>query len=236
MYRGGSSGSSGDGHLPVFVFPSSVTFFTDDTATHKQVLTLYNPYDFPLKFKVLCTAPKKYAVVDPEGVIKAKCCVDLVVRHSSVTPAHINITDKFRIHVYEHGNRQVHGWKDIPATLTAGQPEVLEPTTDSEIQFGALEGSADPHRRQYRFHERRELGGLMGERGGGRSNMVAILVGVVCVVALLLPTEGETPASPGQASHSLLALLPPYLHLSPNQKLIFAYTLGLVTMVILRIT
>ena len=40
-----------DGKLPVFVFPSSLTFYTDDQSSHKQVLTLYNPYDFALKFK-----------------------------------------------------------------------------------------------------------------------------------------------------------------------------------------
>lgn len=37
--------------LPVFVFPQNITFFLDDQSTHKQVLTLYNPYDFPVKFK-----------------------------------------------------------------------------------------------------------------------------------------------------------------------------------------
>lgn len=40
-----------DGKLPVFVFPSSLNFYSDDQSSHKQVLTLYNPYEFPLKFK-----------------------------------------------------------------------------------------------------------------------------------------------------------------------------------------
>jgi len=40
-----------EGKLPVFVFPSNLTFYSDDQASHKQVLTLYNPYDFSLKFK-----------------------------------------------------------------------------------------------------------------------------------------------------------------------------------------
>lgn len=40
-----------DGRIPVFVFPTSLTFYANDQASHKQVLTLYNPYDFPLKFK-----------------------------------------------------------------------------------------------------------------------------------------------------------------------------------------
>lgn len=42
--------SSGDGRIPVFVFPHSVTFYLEDQTTHKQVLTLYNPYEFPVRF------------------------------------------------------------------------------------------------------------------------------------------------------------------------------------------
>lgn len=37
--------------LPVFMFPESITFVLNDQKRHKQVLTLYNPYDFPIKFK-----------------------------------------------------------------------------------------------------------------------------------------------------------------------------------------
>ena len=40
-----------DGKLPVFVFPTTLSFYSDDQSSHKQVLTLYNPYEFPLKFK-----------------------------------------------------------------------------------------------------------------------------------------------------------------------------------------
>ena len=40
-----------DGSLPVFVFPQSLTFYADEQSTHKQVLTVYNPYEFTLRFK-----------------------------------------------------------------------------------------------------------------------------------------------------------------------------------------
>jgi hypothetical protein len=40
-----------EGNLPVFVFPTELIFYADDQSTHKQVLTLYNPYEFALKFK-----------------------------------------------------------------------------------------------------------------------------------------------------------------------------------------
>ena len=48
---------------------------------------------------------------------------------------------------------------------------------------------------------------------------------VVCIAALFLPTEGE------QVLQDY-----PYLQLTVNQKLVFAYVLGLVTMAILRTT
>ena len=53
---------------------------------------------------------------------------------------------------------------------------------------------------------------------------------MICILALFLPTEGD--ASLTSAS-SLLSEYP-WLHLSVNQKLVFAYVLGLVTMAILR--
>lgn len=40
-----------EGRLPVFVFPTELFFYADEQASHKQVLTLYNPYEFALKFK-----------------------------------------------------------------------------------------------------------------------------------------------------------------------------------------
>lgn len=45
------SSTSSPRKLPVFVFPQNITFYLDDQSTHKQILTLYNPYDFPVKFK-----------------------------------------------------------------------------------------------------------------------------------------------------------------------------------------
>ena len=56
---------------------------------------------------VLSTAPKKYTVVDPEGIIRPQCCIDIVIRNIAVHNANLNSTDKFRIHAAEHGNTQV---------------------------------------------------------------------------------------------------------------------------------
>ncbi len=40
-----------DSKIPVFVFPNSMTFFLEDKTTHKRVLSLYNPYDYTIKYR-----------------------------------------------------------------------------------------------------------------------------------------------------------------------------------------
>ena len=45
-----------------------------------------------------------------------------------------------------------------------------------------------------------------------------ILISVVCVIALMLPTQGDITAASSR--------VPDYLHLTVNQKLIVAYILG----------
>lgn len=37
--------------IPVFVFPNSVSFMLEDKTTHKQILSLYNPYDYTVKYR-----------------------------------------------------------------------------------------------------------------------------------------------------------------------------------------
>ena len=39
-----------NGKLPVFVFPTKLNFIIDDKTSYKQSLTLYNPYDFTIKY------------------------------------------------------------------------------------------------------------------------------------------------------------------------------------------
>merc|ERR1712025_1049993 len=73
-------------------------------------------------------------------------------------------------------------------------------------------------------------GGMMGGDARQSPNYTACLAAVVCILALFLPTEGDPSSS---TSGSMLADQP-WPHLSVNQKLVFAYVLGLVTMAILR--
>ena len=58
-----------DRPVHVFVSPNTLTFISQDYSSHKQVLTLYNPYDFKFKYKVLCTAQTKYTMLESEGIV-----------------------------------------------------------------------------------------------------------------------------------------------------------------------
>ena len=39
-----------NGRLPVFVFPGKLFFIINDKSSYKQTLTLYNPYEFNIKY------------------------------------------------------------------------------------------------------------------------------------------------------------------------------------------
>ncbi|XP_076173681.1 motile sperm domain-containing protein 1 isoform X2 [Ptiloglossa arizonensis] len=203
--------------LPVFVFPQNITFFLDDQSSHKQVLTLYNPYDFPIRFRVLSTAPNKYKVVDPEGTIKARCCVDIVIRHISLILSNCNVIDKFRIQMQEHPTKQAIGKRDVEAKLLPGTTENAGRSTPDPEMFQQL--PINEHRQQQSYALIAQNKAI--DRG---TNYVALIAGIVCIAGLLLPIEGE------QNNR-----VPDCLHLSINFKLIFSFVLGMVTIIILRL-
>ncbi|XP_069105159.1 motile sperm domain-containing protein 1-like [Argopecten irradians] len=199
-----------DGKLPVFVFPSSLTFYSDDQSTHKQVLTLYNPYDFPLRFKVLCTTPRKYTVVEAEGTIKEKCCCDIVIRHIDICINNEGIKDKFRIQVVEHGQKKILGRKEVISVLLPKRESSPPPPEDNFMSMqipGRGRDTVQPSSSSRHAPDR-------PMRTGGPS-LIILLAAVTCILALMLPTQGMD----GSTS------LPEYLHLSLHQKLIAAYIL-----------
>ncbi|XP_050396231.1 motile sperm domain-containing protein 1 [Patella vulgata] len=206
-----------DGKLPIFVFPTSLTFFSDDQSSHKQVLTLYNPYDFPLKFKVLSTTPRKYTVVDSEGTIRPRCCVDVVIRHVDICINNEGVKDKFRIQVSEYGQRKILGKKDVMSVLFPKR----ETSPPKEENFHSLSTSiaGNPELPQTPITTRQTTG-----RSVTGPSYIIIFTAVMCIAALAMPTHGEKDTK-----------WPEYLHLSLSQKLIAAYILGLVTMVILKV-
>ncbi|XP_075703472.1 motile sperm domain-containing protein 3 isoform X2 [Rhinoderma darwinii] len=197
--------------VPVFVFPPALDFYADEQASHKQVLTLYNPFPRVLRYKVLSTAPLRYTVVDAEGLVKPNSCIDIVTRHRDIRARHFGATDRFRVEVWEEGaGRGVIGRKDIPATLHPTKPESRE------------QGARDTAPWQPPSHLFSMRQGVPRALSPGLFSLY-VLVGLIALLVLMLPLHGD-PRS----------LLNENLHVSIVQKLVAAYVLGLLTMVFLQ--
>ncbi|CAH0754142.1 unnamed protein product [Bemisia tabaci] len=205
-----------DGKVPFFVFPSSLTFYLEDRTSHKQILTLYNPYEFPIRFKVLCTRSKNYSVVDSEGLIKSLNRIDIVVRHNAPTIANCGVIDKFRIQMIDATTRQVIGKKDVIATLISEKQS--NQINNGEI-FKNIPLHTVSHRDSFSYRSMPEQSQAL-QYSSSTPNIEVILIAIACIIILLLPTEG-------------LSFFP-QLQISVNFKLICSYVLGLLTMVVLR--
>ncbi|NP_001088697.1 motile sperm domain containing 3 L homeolog isoform X2 [Xenopus laevis] len=196
---------------PIFIFPPKLDFYADDQGSHKQVLTLYNPFSHVLRFKVLCTAPLRYTVVEAEGLVKPNSCIDIVTRHRDIRARNYGTTDKFRIEVWEEGaSRGRGGRKDVPATLHGTKPQAAERLPQVSLPW-------HPPSHVYSLRHgfpRTPSPWLFG---------LYMLAGLVSMVILILPLHGDS-----------RSLIHENLQVSVVQKLVAAYVLGLLTMVFLQ--
>lgn len=209
-------------NFPVFVFPVSLEFYFSARHTHKQLLTVYNPYDFSVNFKVLCTSPNKFTVIDPEGVIAPQSCIDIVVRYTQPSVSHCNTTEKFRITMYDRNTQQALGKRDIPTKLIEGEPSNTNPESlgDSFHPLIAKPAAPRPSEEHGRF-----ICNHPSHRDQQPINVVAVAVSICCIAALLLPTQPE---------ENVKSQWPEWLHIGSNLKLVFSFVLGLVSMLVLR--
>lgn len=216
--------SSGlDGRIPVFVFPQALTFYVADQSTHKQILTLYNPYDFRLGFTVLCNNPVCFDVEPSNGVVFAKCSVDIIVTRSNISLNDARERDCLRVVVSEEGTKQVLGKKDILSTLQPGSPSPSSDVGKFESVRGQVRhGVGDSQDLRFGSNPQQQPFGT-GHPYAGPS-LLLVAGAALCVIGLLLPTMGEDEST----------TVPFYLHLSSNIKIVLAYALGLLTYAILK--
>lgn len=239
MSFGGASGSDFlEGRLPVFVFPTNLIFYSDDPQSHTRVVTIYNPYDFPLNYKILSTDPNKYSVTEPEGVIKSRCGIDVLIRHVDVCIRNEGVKEKLRIQLCEYKKKKILGRRDVGALLLPTQDQSkLESDKPFEEFFGATGAGA---------------GAAASTAGGSGQSCLSsssnslkhspsspsdsssstaipfgvVVVAVACLIALMLPSVGDI-------SPTILNL-PDYLYLTLHQKLLAAYILGMITVIAFR--
>ncbi|XP_006504675.1 motile sperm domain-containing protein 3 isoform X1 [Mus musculus] len=242
----GSPPSSGP-VVPVLVFPPDLVFRADQRSGPRQLLTLYNPTGTALRFRVLCTAPAKYTVFDAEGYVKPQSCIDIVIRHVAPVPSHYDVQDRFRIELSEEGTEgRVVGRKDITSVLRApayplelqghseptpnpGPPVWTGLTPARHLQESVrkktlqLSWFLTSNQRDKFFSSSNCSVSDAPQQLATSSFLLFLLAGVISVAFLLLPLQDE-----------LGSQLPQVLHVSLGQKLVAAYVLGLLTMVLLR--
>lgn len=170
--------------LPVFTTPQQqIVFFADDPLSSKQILTIYNPYEFLVKFRILCTDCSKYTVSAPQGVVKPHHTTDIVVQHKAVIPSNIGVSDTVRVQLYTFGHR-TSGQKDIQITLLNSSQREKIPLPNLDTSFQQLEvDSADlVPLRQHPLAQERNTNGVI----------IHFCVIFVCIVILLMPKVGDT--------------------------------------------
>ncbi|XP_035437807.1 motile sperm domain-containing protein 1 [Spodoptera frugiperda] len=210
-------------NLPVFVFPVALEFYLSARHTHKQLLTVYNPYEFPVNLKVLCTSPKKFTVIDPEGVIAPQSCIDIVVRYTQTSQTHCDSIEKFRITMFDKNTQQVLGKRDILTKLIEGEPSNISQECLGDdfhpltMRPAPLRSTEEVSRMAPCTHP--------SHREQQPVNVVAVAVSICCIAALLLPTQPE---------EVMKSQWPDWLHIGSNLKLVFSFVLGLVCMLVLR--
>ncbi|KIH65814.1 hypothetical protein ANCDUO_03866 [Ancylostoma duodenale] len=91
--------------LPVFVSVSEIEFPVSERSP-RRVITVYNPYGYPIQYKVLCNALGNYSVSNSKGILHANCCKDLVVK--CTTRLSVGTTDCLRVEIMRPGETETH--------------------------------------------------------------------------------------------------------------------------------
>ncbi|KAF8792368.1 Motile sperm domain-containing protein 1 [Argiope bruennichi] len=112
--------------LPVFTTPhQQITFYADDPSSHQQLLSIINPYDFFVKFKILVSPDcSKYSVSDAHGTIKPHHTATVTLHHLAVNSSNIGVTEKIRVFLYSTVDRtKVSGKRDLSVVLLDSAPK-----------------------------------------------------------------------------------------------------------------
>jgi len=210
--------------LPFFCSTNSLSFYLDDPNTFSQVLTLYNPYDFAVRYKVLCTAPKKYSIAEPQGEIRAQHSVDTIIRllDTSSSATNQNVVHKIRIQFFDRRKSQdLIGKRDVVCSILSYKP--LEQNFDEAPAITATTS-------RNRSNTTTTTNSATAPQQETRDPLVIFvlaLLGVICAFILVLPTIPDN-------ENNLSTRIPSYLHMTTNSKVIASYILGLLTVVFIR--
>eukprot|EP01137_Pigoraptor_chileana_P024884 Opistho-2@93555 len=203
--------------FPCLVVPAALNFVAEEEATYKQVLTIYNPFEFPLKYKVLSTAPDRYVARPFLGVLKPSSSLDIVIRlkEAAASPRE----DKLKIEIADAKTDAVLGKKVIVCRVI--------PASLAEVSFADLrESEADAAMiSQFRASQKaaESRGGVASASHNYASQAIVALVVLACIGVIVAPTA--PPGGPAGITQFAF---------SAGQQLGAAFILGMVTLAILR--
>ncbi|ETN75202.1 hypothetical protein NECAME_00613 [Necator americanus] len=199
--------------LPVFLSVSEIEFPVSERSP-RRVITVYNPYGYPIQYKVLCNALGNYSVSNSKGILHPNCCKDLVVK--CTTRLSVGTTDCLRVEIMRPGETEVLGSRDLLLRTVSERSPAATDTTSSIMSEHEFRDFASPRRTRSRTRD----------DNTASSQLACLGVAVICAIALMAPTQGDPAASE--------SLLPHHFHLTVPQKLVAAYILGIVSILLLR--
>ncbi|CAF0923589.1 unnamed protein product [Didymodactylos carnosus] len=206
--------------LPFFCSSNSLLFYLDDSTSFSQILTIYNPYEFPVKYKVLCTAPRKYLIAEPQGEIRGQHSVDSVVRllDISSSSSNQNIVHKIRIQFYDRRKPQdLIGKRDVTCTILSYKP--LEENFDDDnaaSSSGRLRPPSSSSSSSQSLAPANPANVLTQDIRDPFVVFLMTIAGLLSAFVLILPSLPEENTN---------TRIPHYLHMSVNSKVIASYVL-----------
>lgn len=220
--RGRMAGLRGE-LLKIIVIPPTLTFYTNDRASHKQNITLYNLHEFPVRFVVRATAPHKFFISEDEGTINPSCSVNVIVRHTDIGLKHEGVVDKFRIYLHHFVRGQKHslGYKDVSAQLLPRKPEG---STEGDDNFQSMNAS----RHGSSLSSSQSVSARAGDGASPHSKqsldtIVLLVVGVFLSCAMMLPEPGTVDT-----------YMPASLHLTQKTRYCLTFALGAVMVLLVQ--
>ncbi|KAK9885925.1 hypothetical protein WA026_013803 [Henosepilachna vigintioctopunctata] len=204
---------SANRNIPVFVIPSSLQFCLHAKESHKQFLTIHNPYDFPVSFSISCTDPTKYHVKVPEGSLGPNSLVDIGIRHIMPDLENCGIIDKFKINMVDKKTRQMLGFKVVEAILLDNVKKGVSDTHDEYNESHHHTNEIDNQRRYMLTPS---------------TFYIILTLGFVSLIILCLPTSRESIDVPN-------SIFPSYLEMKIQTKLFCSFLLGMITQILFKI-
>ncbi|KAI6191506.1 Major sperm protein [Aphelenchoides bicaudatus] len=216
--------------LPVFIQPQEIIVVRSNVKSHRNCLTLINPFDFILHYKILSNAPSNFKVQEPNGYLKPKCVADMqsceafitkcagfgrlfasrgVQRRKSSGSQKI-ITNSFKRSV------QVCGHKDIKVHVVNAEVR-RQPTVDDFHSFPGSSARSGRSRTHSSFAVEPQNQGLF---------WFAIVICCISILTVLMPTHTTENPRP--------SIVPHWLHPTQNLQLVAAYSLGIITIYLIR--